>query len=728
MNKRLAKFSVLASALLIAACGGNTNSQQGVFIDAPVQGLSYTTTSGLSGTTSSEGKYFFNPGDMVTFSLPGITFPPVVASGQVSPVDLVGGSGPDHPGAVAIARLMQSLDADNNPDNGIVVDRAKLKPSATTPSNWSSISDAELGDMLTAGAGGLRSERQARTHLTGQLSALGSEPSMTLVGRYTSGGTVSTPSLVAEIVSYHPGSKSLFVTVDTAAEPASFKRIDLSALGTTALSNPTSNTNLAVSSRYDVALDVNGGGFTAGGVQSLDISGNLLAIAVQAAVKTDPGVIAFYTLSNDGTPTFVKKVSVGSLPDGVGFSPDGKYLVVANEGELSNTFMTSGIDPEGSISIIEVNAGVPADTATTLGFSDFNTAGSRASELPANVRIGRPGASVAQDLEPEYVSIAPDSMTAYVTLQENNAVAHVDLVNKRIAKISALGFKNYGTQHKIAASDRYAGITATEYNNPTAPAALKHYNNLFGVYLPDGIASFSVGGKTYFITANEGDDRGDFLTGSSADTARFSALSAVATNLDPEAFPANLVDTIKSNQELGRLTLLTKFSGGNYGDTDGDGDYDRLYVLGGRSFSIWAADTGNQVFDSGEDVERIVYNNADDEANATTRLALLKADQLLGRLDNKGPEPESVVVGQVGNQTYAFVGLERASGILMYNISNPNKPKLVQYVRNTTNLTDGDISPEGLKFIPASQSPSGVPLLVVGYEVTGSVAVYQIKR
>ena len=106
---------------------------------------------------------------------------------------------------------------------------------------------------------------------------------------------------------------------------------------------------------------------------------------------------------------------------------------------------------------------------------------------------------------------------------------------------------------------------------------------------------------------------------------------------------------------------------------------------------------------------------------------MLKADQLLGRLDNKGPEPESVVVGQVGSETYAFIGLERASGILMYQITNPLKPKFVQFVRNTTDLTDGDISPEGLKFIPAAQSPNGVPLLVVGYEVTGSVAVYQIK-
>ena len=170
---------------------------------------------------------------------------------------------------------------------------------------------------------------------------------------------------------------------------------------------------------------------------------------------------------------------------------------------------------------------------------------------------------------------------------------------------------------------------------------------------------------------------------------------------------------------------MTQHAGGNYGDTDGDGDYDRVYVLGGRSFSIWDASTGKQVYDSGDEIERVVYNNA--TADAAHTLALLKADQLLGRLDNKGPEPESVVVGQVGAETYAFVALERASAVMMYNITDPTKPKLVQYVRNTSNLLDGDLSPEGMKFIPAAQSPTGMALLVVGHEVSGSVAVYQIK-
>lgn len=720
--KLLTSMSPVSLVLLLMACSAS-DIRQGVFVDSPVEGLTYTTSSGLHGTTNAAGIFTYAMGDFVTFSVGSLSFPAIKPAAMVSPVDLVGASSPDHPGAVAVARVLQSLDSDQNPENGIVLDRSKLLTALTPPSDWAAATDAQLGGLLVQGAAGLRSETVSRKHLANQLSSLASEPKMSLVGRYTSGGTASAASLVAEIVSYHPSSKSLFITVDTAAEPSSFKRIDLSGLGTTALANPGTANNLSVSQRYNVALDVNSDSFTAGGVQSLDVSGNLLAIAVQATPKTAAGAIAFYTLSSSGVPTFQKKVSVGSLPDGVAFSPDGKFLVVANEGELSASFMTDGIDPEGSISLVAIQNGVASDTATTLGFSDFNVGGSRRHELPANVRIGRPGATVAQDLEPEYVSISADSKTAFVTLQENNAVAVVDLASARISKIIGLGFKDYGSKYKIAASDRYAGTSSSAYSNPTSPATLKNYPNLYGVYMPDGIASYTVGGKTYFLTANEGDDRGDFLTGSSADTARFKDL---LSSLDATAFPSTVLDTIKSDQALGRLTLVTKDANGLFGDTDGDGDYDRLYVLGGRSFSIWSADTGAQIFDSGEDVERIVYNNAmDDASNA---LALLKADQLLGRLDNKGPEPESVVVGQVGDDHYAFIGLERASGVLMYKITDPERPQFVQYVRNTTNLLDGDISPEGMKFIPAQLSPTGVPLLIVGHEVTGSVAVYQIKK
>jgi hypothetical protein len=176
---------------------------------------------------------------------------------------------------------------------------------------------------------------------------------------------------------------------------------------------------------------------------------------------------------------------------------------------------------------------------------------------------------------------------------------------------------------------------------------------------------------------------------------------------------------------MAKTAKLSDGTAVNFGDTDGDTDYDKLYVLGGRSFSIVEAGSASMVFDSGSDIERIVYNDANDDT--TYRLNLLQAPQLLGRLDNKGPEPEGVVVGTVRGQRYAFIALERSSGILVYNISDPLKPSFVQYIRNTHTLAEGDISPEGMKFVPASKSPNGKALLLVGYEFSGSMAVFTFE-
>lgn len=521
-------------------------------------------------------------------------------------------------------------------------------------------------------------------------------PKATLVGRYA----LNVGAGVSEIVAFHAESQSAFITVDSATTPASFQRVSLRGVTSTALVNPTTASNLVGGSITSVAAHVNDSGFKAGGVQTLAISGNLLAIAVQATPKTDNGVVAFYRLDAQGNATYLKKVSVGSLPDGMAFSPDGSKLVVANEGELSATFGTDGIDPVGSISIIAIANGTPADSANTLDFSDFNTGASRASELPADVRIGRAGATVAQDMEPEYVTISPDNTKAYITLQENNAVALVNLTNNRIDRIFAMGYKNHGlAANAIATSDKVSA---------TAPFALKTYTNLYGVYMPDGIATFTANGNSYFITANEGDDRDDFLPSGQKETQRVGHSSIV---LNSTAFPS--ATSLKTETELGRLTVLSTMG------RNGSNEFEKLYTLGGRSFSIYNASTGVQVYDSGSDIEQRAYSNLP--------VSLLGKDQVLGRLDNKGPEPESVVVGQVRGKTYAFIALERSSAILMYDLSNPAAPTFVQWLQNTTDMANGDISPEGLSFVPAAQSPTGNALLLAGHEVTGTLAVWEIK-
>ena len=143
---------------------------------------------------------------------------------------------------------------------------------------------------------------------------------------------------------------------------------------------------------------------------------------------------------------------------------------------------------------------------------------------------------------------------------------------------------------------------------------------------------------------------------------------------------------------------------------------------------------GKQVFDSGDDFERITaralgqfFNSDNDEANSGDK-----------RSDNKGPEPEGVVVGEHNGKTYAFIGLERVGGIMIYDVSNPYAPVFQDYVntRNFSssfdfvNLADvkraGPLGPEGLAFVPAKDSPTGKPLLMVAYEVSGTVKVFEL--
>lgn len=716
--------SVLGSALLfLYACGGGggTPTDVGVFVDAPVEGLTYE-SAGITGTTDSAGKFTYAIGQNVSFSVSGVTLPAVKGASLLTPVDLVGASSPDSPEAVFIARFLQSIDSDGNPDNGIRIDKSKLATGAATPANWNTDPLASL--VTPAAFTAAPTEAAARTHMKSQIAALSGLPSMSLVGRYSAEGSTTKSRQYAEIISYHKLSKSAFITIDEplTTTPTSFARISLSALPTTGMRTKSddnnefiSTQNLTLGTIVNVATDVfETGVFTAGGVQSLDITGNLLAIAVASSTKNSNGVIAFYTLDANGAATFVRKVTVGALPDGVAFSPNGKFLVVANEGESLRNSATSISDAEGSISIIAITDGLPATSATTLGFTDFNTGGLRASELPSGFRKVRSAATISQDVEPEYVTITDDSKTAFVTLQEANAVAVVDLTTSpaRISKIHALGVKDFGQpKNKIWTNDETTtgAYTTCISNTVCPPPTLKNYTNLFGYYMPDGVASFTVAGKTYFLTGNEGDDKDDNIESLDKETARVSAIT-----LDTTVFPTSV------STELARLTI-NKTANGSAVGTNSSGKYEKLFTYGARSFSIWDADTGALVFDSGDDFERVVYNDA-------TSLLLNSANGLRQRMDNKGPEPENIVVGQVGKEYYAFIGLERSSGIMMYQITNPAKPKFVQYIRNTSDATTtGDISPEGLKFISAADSPTGVPLLMVGYEISGSLAVFQIK-
>lgn len=233
-----------------------------------------------------------------------------------------------------------------------------------------------------------------------------------------------------------------------------------------------------------------------------------------------------------------------------------------------------------------------------------------------------------------------------------------------------------------------------------------------GLYLPDAIDAFRVAGQDYLVLANEGDAR-DY--DGFAEEERIKDLT-----LDLGAFPA--ADALQADEQIGRLNVTT-----TAGDPDGDGDFDALYAFGARSISVRKAD-GELVWDSGDILERVTAEAHPTFFNSTND----DNDSFDTRSDNKGPEPEGVVVGEVDGRTYAFVGLERDSGIAVFDVTSPDAPALVQYLTTRDFTGDpaagtaGDLGPEGLVFVPATQSSNNKPLLIVSYEVSGSVRVFQI--
>jgi Putative flagellar system-associated repeat len=441
-------------------------------------------------------------------------------------------------------------------------------------------------------------------------------------------------------------------------------------------------------------------------INSVAIKNGIVAVAVADADKTQPGKV--YFLDADATTVdasmVLGNVSVGALPDMLTFSADGKTVLVANEAEQNDVDGTSPpalVNPEGSVSIIDLSAGVASASVKTAGFADFN---SRAAELKAaGVRLfagetGFESVTVAQDLEPEYISIAPDGKTAFVTLQENNAIGILDIAQGKFTDIVPLGLKSF-EYLLMDASDRDGASNATKVSLQTGQP-------VFGQYMPDSISSFTgKDGRAYYLIANEGDDRDDFIV--TDETIR---VGASGYDLDNTAYPDEA--TLKTNAELARLTVSN--APGNRGDTDGDGDIDQILTYGARSFSI-LNDEGVIVFDSGSHMEQFVAQSG--LFTTATGSGLLDDT----RSDNKGPEPEGVSIGKVGDRTLAFVGMERGGGgVMVYDVTNPKEVSFVQYLRKS-----GDASPEGLSFVSQADSPSGRDLLFVTNEVSNTVSVFQ---
>lgn len=604
------------------------------------------------------------------------------------------------------------------------------------------LSAAILGSLLLAGCEGDDGNDEAPGRAgpagvpgTDGNNSVASTIALGFLGRYSAG---EFDESAAEIVDYDPDTAQAFVVN---ANSGQIDVIDISSPST-----PMLTTSLNVAADVAEAIGDLIDASALGAANSVDVFAGALAVAIEADTKQDNGYIAFY--QTDGT--FLSAVEVGALPDVVVFTPDGNSVLVANEGEPNGDY---SVDPEGSVSLIDVSGGVSAvmqANVRTLDFTAFNSDGSKM--LGNSVRISAKSESVAQDLEPEYITVSSDGSTAWVALQENNAVAVVDIANGEISAVLGLGYKDHGLiGNELDASNRDGGANLQSWP-------------LRGLYMPDTIASYDYAGTTYLVTANEGDAR-EYLTDASdeADCSAkggfdfddgdcFHYLDEIRAGDIPETGAsialenlnrfANDLDTLLADENLGRIKIVADqgLSGcsddtlATTGQPGANCVYDALYSYGARSFSIWDGSTGALVFDSASDFELITAQRLGEGFNASN-------DDNGGddRSDDKGPEPEAVSIASIEGKTYAFIGLERVGGLMVYDISNPQAAEFIQYISTRDFSVDidvlvedgdfspaGDLGPESIKFVAAADSPNGEPLLIVGNEVSGTTAIFSV--
>ena len=473
-------------------------------------------------------------------------------------------------------------------------------------------------------------------------------------------GTANADGGVAEIVSYNPDNGKAYVVNGQAGV--------LNVVTVNADGSLTTEESIQVQNLID--------GFTYGDMTSVavDSVNDHVVIALQAADYAAAGRIA--VLDYDGN--LLKSYETGVQPDMVTVSSDGKWILTADEGEPREGYGAGTVDPAGSVTLVNAET----DEVKVIGFSGFDSTELAGQGILFN-KVDGQILSAAQDLEPEYIALSGDNSKAYISLQEANAIATLDIASGEFTSIKSLGFQDLSAEANSPDLVEDGGYAAASYENAV------------GVRMPDGISTFEVNGTTYLATANEGDARewGDFTN------------EARATLTDSEGNEAEKVRVLDHDVTAGLA--------------DGTN-----YLFGGRSFSIFNADTMELVYDSGNDFERLTadylswwFNSSNDDIDIDSRST------------KKGPEPETVTVKQLGDRWYAFVGLERIGGIMVYDVTDPSGASYVNYIntRDFSGEIAGDVAPEGLAFISAEDSPSGSPILLAACEVSGTLAAYTLS-
>ena len=555
--------------------------------------------------------------------------------------------------------------------------------------------------------------------------AASSANAITLLNAYVEGNVARAGG--SEIVSYTTQDNTLLATVANAGTSAFGVQVMTFSSSATLSErayidySATFGATANISSISSVAADPSNRGF---GVATL----------VPTANTSTAGKIAFFDLTSGfsgGSRTLVT-LDVGFHPDSVTFSADGSKLIVVNEGEFNASVAnpsSSGNAP-GSISVIDLAsitstaqiAALTSGNVSTFDFSATNldtgvslagirnasvaalgTAGAFISNVPNFTTLAGTDSDFFKGMEPEFAAVLGNKV--HVTLQENNAIATFDLGTNKWTAVRDLG--------TITQT-----IDASDQDGSGAPASISINDTVKGLPMPDTMKAFTNSGTNYLITVNEGDARVD-----DRDISRFGDTTG-NDSMNTILSTSLAADPSRANSVMGRLNVSRL-----NGDTNNDGKIDEAVMIGTRSMTIWNADTGAKVWDSGQS----------SSTNFETLLATLDPTrfnmnngnpaQFDTRSDDKGPEPEALTIGQFGSSLLAFVGMERQNGVMVYDITNPNNPTFVSYLNSQAN---GLISPESMVYIPAGQSPTGSALLITGYEGTGTagsgIGVYAVPE
>lgn len=488
-------------------------------------------------------------------------------------------------------------------------------------------------------------------------------------------GSANPDGGVAEIVTYNKEDKVFYVV---SGVTQSIDLVKINSDGSTKLQK-----------KIEIGKVLEGQDINAGDMTSVSYSDekNLLAVAVQDSAYDKNGHIVI--LDKEGN--FLEAYECGVQPDMVTFTKDGKYILSADEGEPRKGYDKGALDPKGSVTIVDV------ENKKTKKV-EFNI--DRDEALNNGVLLKK-DSNPAEDLEPEYIAISDDNKTAYVSLQENNAIASIDIEDAKINYVKGLGF----IDHTLPGNE----IDAVRGKGNNAKIDIKN-DGFLGTPMPDGIAFVSKNGKDYILTANEGDAR-------------------------EWGKKKNKYENTKSKKFDENADKKTEYLDPEKTDGLVQG---RTHLLGGRSFSIYDASDLRRVYNSGSDFEKNTarifpdfFNTDNDEDKGP--------DELDARSNKKGPEAENVSVLNIKNRTYAIIGLERISGIMIYDITDPSNPVYKDYFNNRIFIKSvdknekvglekrGNIGPEGLCTIDAKDSPTGKPLVLVANEVSGTVQVIEFS-